>query len=154
MAQFSSRIDYDEFNHMAPAIRSALLGLSNAAAEAGIEKELLELIKLRASQINGCAFCLQYHLNVARSLDVKPEKLDLVAAWRDAGIFSERERAALEWTELLTCIAYEHVTDEAYAAVLGQFSEKELVFLTAAIGAINTWNRLAVAFRFTPPTRT
>lgn len=151
---FSSRVDYAEFNAMAPAVRAALIGLNTAALEAGIEKDLLELVKVRASQINGCAFCLQYHLNLARSLDVKPEKLDLIAAWRDTGVYSERERAALAWTELLTRIANEHVTDEAYAAALRQFPEKELVLLTAIIGAINTWNRLAIAFRFTPPART
>lgn len=154
MTQFASRIDYERFNQMAPAVRSALVQLGSAAVEAGIEKELLELVKLRASQINGCAFCLQFHLNLARGLDVPPEKLDLVAAWRDAGVYSARECAALAWTELLTCIAQEHISDEDYAAAREHFSEKELVFLTAAIGAINSWNRLAVAFRFVPPART
>ncbi len=153
MAQFSSRIAYADFNEMAPQIRTALVDLGRAAVEAGIEKDLLELIKLRASQINGCAFCLQYHLNIARGLGVTPEKLDLVAAWRDAEIYSGRECAALEWTELLTRVAQEHITDEAFAAVRTQFSEKEVVFLTGAICAINSWNRLSVAFRFAPPPR-
>ncbi|HJV85961.1 MAG TPA: carboxymuconolactone decarboxylase family protein [Noviherbaspirillum sp.] len=153
MAQFSSRIAYADFNQMAPAIRTALIDLASAAVEAGIEKDLLELIKLRVSQINGCAFCLQYHLNIARGLDVKPEKLDLVAAWRDAGVYSERECAALAWAELVTCVAQEHITDEDFASVRAQFSEKEVVFLTGAICAINSWNRLSVAFRFPPPPR-
>jgi AhpD family alkylhydroperoxidase len=153
MPEFSSRIDFARFNQIAPAVRPALHALGNAAVEAGIEKELLELIKLRASQLNGCAFCLRLHLNLARPLGIAQEKLDLLTAWRDTPDFSRRERAALRWTELLTEIAHEHVADADYAAAREEFSEQELVFLSAAIAAINSWNRLAVAFRFTPPAR-
>ena len=97
---------------------------------------------------------MQYHILTAETLGIPPDKLNLLAVWREAPVFTDRERAALAWTELLTCIAQEHISDEDYAAAREHFSEKELVFLTAAIGAINSWNRLAVAFRFVPPART
>jgi AhpD family alkylhydroperoxidase len=140
-----------EFKEIAPAADAALIALGQAAAAAGIEKDLLELVKLRASQINGCAFCIQFHLNIARQLGIAPEKLDLVVAWREAGVFSAREQAALSWTEALTAIAGRILDDAAYEAALAHFSKAELAFLTAAIGAVNVWNRIAVAFRFTPP---
>ena len=151
MSTLQARCDYEDFARIAPAARAALTALGAAVAESGLEKELTELVKLRASQINGCAFCLQFHLNVSRKLGVPAEKLDLVAAWREAGIFSERELAALAWTEALTGIAAGVPSDEAYAALLRHFSESEAVFLTVAIGTINQWNRIAVALRFTPP---
>jgi AhpD family alkylhydroperoxidase len=126
------------------------------ATDAGMDKGLSEfklqgLIKLRASQMNGCAFCVQYHLNGARKANVAQRKLNLAAAWRDAGIFSEREKAALSWTEVLTRVGVEGISDEEYADAERQFEEEELVFLTAAEGAINFWNRVAMAFRFSPP---
>jgi AhpD family alkylhydroperoxidase len=135
-----ARIEYAQFGKIAPSAVAALQALSRTASEAGLEKDLIELIKVRASQINGCAFCLQYHLNEARTLGVAAEKLDLAATWHDAGIFSEREQAALAWTETLTRVA-----------VGGHFSETEIAFLTVAVGAINLWNRIGVGFRFTPP---
>jgi AhpD family alkylhydroperoxidase len=140
-----------DFKRIAPAADAALLALSRAAADAGLEKDLLELVKLRASQINGCAFCLQLHLTIARDLGIPSAKLDLLVAWREAGLFSSREQAALDWTETLTGVSGGGVPDETYAAARAQFSEAELAFLTAAIGAINAWNRVAVAYRFTPP---
>lgn len=151
MASPTPRIAYEDFNRIAPDVRAALIALGSAAAEAGIDKTLLELIKLRASQVNGCAFCLQFHLNHARTLGVAAAKLDLLATWRDAPVYSGRERAALAWTERLTCIAGEHIDDDAFDAARREFSEEELVFLSAAVAAINGWNRLAGAFRFTPP---
>ena len=108
-------------------------------------------MKLRVSQINNCAFCLQIHLNVSRKLGVPQEKLDLVATWHEAGIFSAREGAALAWAEALTHLAGHSVSDEAYEAVRQHFSESELVFLSTAIATINAWNRLGAAFRFAPP---
>lgn len=146
-----ARKEWSDFKEIAPDANAAILALGQAIEKSGIEKEVLELIKLRASQINGCAFCAQYHLNILRTLNVPQEKLDLVAVWRDAGIFSRRERAALDWTETLTDLPRQGVSHEAYTAVLGQFSDTELAFLTAAVGAINIWNRIAVAFRFSPP---
>jgi AhpD family alkylhydroperoxidase len=146
-----TRVDYDEFRKTAPAANAALVAVGKAVDDSGLEKALTELIKVRASQRNGCAFCVQYHLNGARKAGIAPEKLDLVAAWGDAGIFSERERAALAWTEALTEHAAHGASDDAYAAVRKQFTEPEVVFLTVAVGMINSWNRIAGALRFSPP---
>jgi AhpD family alkylhydroperoxidase len=145
------RIAYDTFQKTAPAARDALLGMGKAADESGVEKEIVELVKLRVSQINNCAFCLQIHLNVSRKLGVPQEKLDLVATWHEAGIFSDKECAALAWAETLTRLADRGVTDGAYEAVRRHFSEAEVIFLSVAIGTINAWNRLGAAFRFAPP---
>jgi AhpD family alkylhydroperoxidase len=109
------------------------------------------MAKLRVSQINNCAFCLQIHLNVARKLGVAQDKLDLMATWHEAGLFSDKECAALAWAETLTRLADRSVPDEAYAAVRRHFSENQVIFLSVAIGTINAWNRLGAAFRFTPP---
>ena len=151
MSQSHARMEIAQFRQVAPQVGAALQSLSLAAVEAGLEKDLLELVKLRASQMNGCAFCIQYHLNDARRLGVPTEKLDLVVAWAEAGVFSEREAAALAWTETLTALMAKGVPDAAYEAAARHFSEKELAFLTAAIGTINVWNRIGVAYRFTPP---
>jgi AhpD family alkylhydroperoxidase len=151
MSASHPRISYDNFATTAAATHAALLALGQSVDEAGLEKPLTELIKLRASQINGCAFCVQYHLNVARKLGVSGEKLDLVAVWREAGVFTPREMAALAWTEALTEMTAEVVSEEAYAALLRQFTATEAMFLTVAIGTINQWNRIAVALRFSPP---
>jgi AhpD family alkylhydroperoxidase len=145
------RIAYETFQKTAPAARDALLALGKTADESGVDKEIVELAKLRVSQINNCAFCLQIHLNVSRKLGIAQEKLDLVAAWHEAGIFSERECAALAWAEALTHLAGHSVSDAAYDAVRRHFSESELVFLSTAIATINAWNRLGAAFRFAPP---
>jgi AhpD family alkylhydroperoxidase len=120
--------------------------------KAGIDKELLELIKIRASQINGCAFCVQFHILQAESLGISADKINLVVVWREAPQFSARERAALAWTEALTMLT-SGVCDEVYTQASAEFSEKELTYLSAAIGAINAWNRLGVAYRWTPPAR-
>ena len=146
-----ARLTYEAFTKTAPAAHAALTALGRAVDESGLEKELTELVKLRASQLNGCAFCLQFHLNAARRLGVAREKLDLVAAWPDAGVFSPREMAALAWTEALTEMGAESTSDQAYAALLRHFNEREALFLTVAIGTINQWNRIAVALRFPPP---
>jgi AhpD family alkylhydroperoxidase len=147
------RWTYQGFAKAAPATHAALIALGKSVDDSGLEKSLTELVKLRASQINGCAFCLQYHLDTARKLGVPAEKLDLVAAWREAGVFSPREMAALAWTETLTDMTADVTSDEAYAARLQHFTETEAMFLTVAVGAINQWNRIAVALRF-PPLRT
>ena len=122
------------------------------AAKAGIDKQLLELIKLRASQINGCAFCVQFHILQGESLGIPTDKLNLVVVWREAPQFSPRERAALAWTEALTTLT-EGVSDEVYAQASAEFSEKELTYLTSAIASINVWNRFGAAYRWTPPAR-
>ena len=145
------RIAYDTFQKTAPSAQAALLAMGKTADDSGLDKELIELVKLRVSQINNCAFCLQIHLNVARKLGVAQEKLDLVATWHEAGIFSEKEGAALGWAETLTRLADRSVPDEAYDAVRRHFSEEQVIFLSVAIGTINAWNRLGAAFRFAPP---
>ncbi len=139
-----SRADYDD---LAPAAVAALRALGKAVDDSGLEKTLTELIKIRASQINGCAFCIQFHLNMARKLGVEAAKLDLLAAWRETGVYSERERAALAWTEAVTQVSTQEVSDELYTLAREHFDEKGLVDLTLAVIAINGWNRLNVAFR-------
>jgi AhpD family alkylhydroperoxidase len=151
MSRHSPRLAYHHFAETAPQVRAALSALGNAVKEAGLEPALVELVDLRASQMNGCAFCIQHHLNAARRLAMPQVKLDLVAAWREAGVFSAREKAALAWTELLTAIRPDAEVERGYEALCAEFSETEAVALTAAIGAINTWNRLAIAFAFEPP---
>jgi AhpD family alkylhydroperoxidase len=151
-----TRMGLDEFSQLAPGARAALAALTKAVDDSGLEKTLTELIKIRASQINGCAFCLQFHLNLARKVKVAQTKLDLVAVWREAGVFTAREMAALAWTEALTHMTSTHMTsqgisDDVYEAVAKEFSESELASLTVAIGTINAWNRIAIAFCFAPP---
>jgi AhpD family alkylhydroperoxidase len=129
-----------------------VLALGQLAAKAGFDKQLIELVKLRASQINGCAFCVQHHILQSERLGIPIDKLNLVVVWRDAPQFSPRERAALAWTEALTHIS-EDVGDEVYAQASAEFSEKELMYLTSAIASINVWNRYGAAYRWTPPAR-
>jgi AhpD family alkylhydroperoxidase len=147
-----ARSEYKDFKTMAPDAYDAIFALAQAAAKAGIDKQLLELIKLRASQINGCAFCVQYHILQAESLGIPADKLNLVVVWREAPLFSARERAALAWTEALTLLTG-GVSDEVYAQASAEFSEKELAYLCSAIASINVWNRLGVGYRWTPPAR-
>jgi AhpD family alkylhydroperoxidase len=147
-----TRSEYEDFKSLAPEAYDAVFALARAAAKAGIDKQLLELIKLRASQINGCAFCVQFHILQSESLGIPLDKLNLVVVWREAPQFSARERAALAWTEALTLLAG-GVSDEVYAQASAEFSERELVYLTSAIASINVWNRLGVAYRWTPPAR-
>ena len=146
-----SRISWQEFQRFAPDAYTALTALSKAVSSSGLEHDLIEMIKLRASQINGCAFCTQYHLNAARKLGIPSEKLDLLVVWRDAGVFSAREKAAFAWTEDLTNVAGHHISDQDYAAVTAYFPSAELAALTTAIGLINTWNRIAGPLQFAPP---
>lgn len=148
-ASHEPRVTYEAFKEFAPEIHAAMATLSGKAS-AGLEKDLVELVKLRASQINGCAFCLQFHLTLARAAQVPAAKLDLVAAWRDAGIFSAREAAALAWTELLTKLSSNTVADADYQAVRQEFTEKEVALLSTTIGVINVWNRISTGFAFAP----
>lgn len=129
---------------------TAMRGLQEHVEKSEIEHGLLELVKMRASQINGCAYCLDMRSKDARADGETEQRLYLLNAWREAAFYSERERAALAWTEALTRVADNDVDDESYAEVRKQFSDKDLVDLTLAIIAINGWNRLAIAFR-TPP---
>jgi AhpD family alkylhydroperoxidase len=147
-----ARKEYGDFQKLAPDAYEGVLALGGFAAKAGIEKPLLELIKLRASQINGCAFCVQHHILQAEKLGVPVDKLNLVVVWREAPQFSARERAALAWTEALTLLA-SGVSDEVYEQALAEFSDQELIYLTSAVASINVWNRFGVAYRWTPPAR-
>jgi AhpD family alkylhydroperoxidase len=149
--QFYARIDYASFEANTPAVISALRQLGKAVDESGLDKQLTELLKLRASQINRCAFCLQFHLIEARKIGLAPAKIDLVAAWRESNVFSARERTALAWTEALTLMAQQPVSDAVYAELKDEFSVTEITNLTAAVGAINAWNRIAGALQFSPP---
>lgn len=146
-----SRIERQALHDLQPTITQSLRALGQAAEKSGLEKSLIELVKLRASQINGCAFCLDMHSRDARMAGESQQRLDLLPAWREAPGFTEREQAALAWTEALTFIADNHVPDSVYAKVKLQFSDAELANLTAAVIAINGWNRIAVSFRFVPP---
>jgi AhpD family alkylhydroperoxidase len=152
--QHQARIDYTRYGQLAPEITGALIAMGKAVEASGLEKSLTELVKLRISQINGCAFCLQYHLNVARDLEVPQTKLDMLPTWRESSYYSARERAALAWAEALTFIATKPVTDEMYVELQSQFSESEIAYLSASIGTINFWNRLGGALGFNPPPST
>ena len=147
-----ARQEYGQLKQIAPDVYEALLNLSQLAGRAGLDKQLIELVKIRASQINGCAFCVQYHILQAERLGVSVDKLNLVVVWREAPQFSTRERAALAWTEALTLLP-NGVSDEVYAEASQEFSEKELTYLTSAIASINAWNRFGAAYRWTPPAR-
>src|SRR5271170_7631004 len=128
----------------------ALLNLGKVIGASGLEPSLLELVKTRASQLNGCAYCIDMHTKDARAAGETEQRLYALSAWRETPFFTERERAALEWTEAITLITDGHVPDELFFRVRQFFSEEELVNLTLAIVAINGWNRLAIAFRSVP----
>ena len=147
-----ARSEYEDFKRIAPDAYDLVLALGQVAAKAGLDKQLLELVKLRASQINGCAFCVQHHVLLSERLGVPTDKLHLVAVWREAPIYSARERAALAWAEALTLLP-DRFGDEVYDEVQREFSETELMYLTSAIASINVWNRFGAAFRWTPPKR-
>src|SRR3979490_642506 len=140
------RTDWKTFRQLAPDAYGAVLALNKIAEQNGLDKQLLELVKLRASQINGCAFCVQYHIMAAEKLGVDADRLNLVVVWREAPIFSGRERAALAWTEGLLLVP-QGVSDELYSEVSAEFSEKELAYLSTAIAAINVWNRFGAPDR-------
>jgi AhpD family alkylhydroperoxidase len=152
MKMSHARSEPNGFKTLAPDAYDLVSALGQAAGKAGIDKQLLELIKLRASQINGCAFCVQFHILQSESLGIPADKLNLVVVWREAPLFSARERAALAWTEALTLLTG-GVSDELYAQASAEFSEKELAYLSSAIASINVWNRLGVAYRWSPPAR-
>lgn len=130
-----------------PKAYQAMSGLEMFVRQSGLEPPLLDLIKMRASQINGCAYCLDMHSKDARAAGETEQRLYGLNAWEESPFYSERERAALAWTEAVTLVAEGHVPDEVYEKVKKQFSEKELVALTMAIVQINGWNRLAIPFR-------
>ena len=128
----------------------AMLALEKYVSSSGLEQGLLNLVKIRASQINGCAWCLDMHTKEARAAGETEQRIYCLPAWRETPFYTSRERAALSWTEAVTLVASKGVTDEVYQEARKQFSEKELVDLTLAVVAINGWNRFNVAFRTVP----
>lgn len=145
----SERID---FSKLTPEGYRAMSGLERYVRGSGLEPSLLELIKLRTSQINGCAYCIDMHWKDARARGESEQRLYGLMAWRESPYYTERERAALAWTEAVTLIADNHVPDDLYEEVRQHFNETELVNLTLALVAINGWNRLAISFRTEPGT--
>jgi AhpD family alkylhydroperoxidase len=145
----AERIDASKVN---PGAYRAMFGLEKYVHESGLELSLLDLVKLRASQINGCAYCLDMHWKDARARGESEQRLYSLDAWRETSYYTDRERAALAWTEAVTLIAETHVPDALYEQVRQHFDEEELVNLTLAVVEINGWNRLAISFRTEPGT--
>ena len=143
----STRIDYAKVGHDG---LSGLYKLEAYVRHSGLEESLVNLVKMRSSQINGCAFCLDMHSKDARAAGETEQRLYVLPAWREAPFYTDRERAALEWTEAVTKITEGHVPDAVYESVRAHFTEEELVHLTLAVVAINGWNRLNIAFRVEP----
>ncbi|WKL31940.1 carboxymuconolactone decarboxylase family protein [Sinorhizobium meliloti] len=139
------------FAKAAPDAYKAVAALDSYVKGSGIEPRLIHLIKLRASQINGCAYCVDMHTKEARHSGLSQQWINLVCVWRGSPHFDERERAVLGWTEALTNVAETRAPDDAYEALKAHFNEEEMTKITVAIGAINVWNRLCVGFRALPP---
>lgn len=142
------------FRQASPDAYQAMLGLATYAKRSGLEPSLLDLVDVRASQINGCAFCLAMHLRDARARGETEERLLLLDAWRETPLYTERERAALAWTEALTRLGPEGVPDEVYDELRRHFSEEEIGKLSIKIVVINGWNRLMIGFRTPPEVKT
>lgn len=141
------------FYQAAPETIKGLSNLEAVIQGSGLEQSLIELVKTRASQINGCAFCINMHTQDARKHGETEQRLYLLNAWREAPLYTDRERAALAWTEAVTLISETHAPDHLYTEVRKHFSEAETVNLTMLIAAINAWNRLAISFRAVPPVK-
>lgn len=138
---------------IAPDLMKAMGALEAAVKASGLEHSLIELVKTRASQINGCAFCIHMHTKDARAAGETEERLYLLNAWRESPLYTDRERAALAWTESVTLISQTNVPDDVYEQVRGSFSDEEIVKLTMLVATINAWNRIAVSFRFIHPAK-
>ena len=136
-----------EYWKAAPGAYKAMMALETYLRDSGLEKPLLHMVKLRASQINGCAYCIDMHWKDARAAGESEQRLYGLDAWREAPYYPERERAALAWTEALTNVTDGHDPDAAFDAVRGHFQDKELADLSWVVAAINAWNRIAIAFR-------
>lgn len=137
----------------APDTLKALIAVDDQIKASGLEQSLIELVKTRASQINGCAFCINMHTEDARKRGETEQRLYLLNAWRESPLYTDRERAALAWTEAVTLISETHAPDVIYEQVRAQFSEQETVNLTTLIGTINAWNRIAISFRAVHPVK-
>jgi AhpD family alkylhydroperoxidase len=143
----NARLDYIK---VAPGAARTISAMERFVAECGVERALVDLIKLRASQINGCAYCIDMHWKDTRATGGTDQRLYELNAWRETPFYTDRERAALAWTEAVTLLTEGHVPDAVYAEARGQVDEQELVALTLAIAAINAWNRMNVSFRTVP----
>jgi len=132
----------------APDAMKAMRGVEDYIRSCGLEHSLIELVKMRASQINGCAFCLDMHSKDARENGETEQRLYLLNAWREATLYSPREQAALAWTEALTLVATNHVDDALFEEARAEFTDAELTNLTTLVGLINAWNRFAISFRY------
>src|SRR5215469_4738316 len=141
------------FYQAAPDSIKALTAVGTQIQSSGLEQSLIELVRTRASQINGCAFCINMHTQDARKHGETEQRLYLLNAWREAPVYTDRERAALAWTEAVTLISKTHTPDDAYEELRAHFSEAETVNLTMLIATINSWNRLAISFRAVPPVK-
>jgi AhpD family alkylhydroperoxidase len=139
-----------DFSNIAPGAVKTMFGIEAYLAKCSLERPLIHLVKMRASQINGCAYCLDMHSKDARAEGEAEQRLYALDAWRETPFYSPRERAALAWTEALTLVAQTHAPEEVYQAARAEFSERELADLTLAIVAINGWNRIAIGFRSEP----
>ena len=137
----------------APQLLQAMMALEKAVTSSGLDHSLIELVKTRASQINGCAFCIEMHTRDAMKAGESAARLLLLDAWREAPHYTDRERAALAWTEALTLVAETHAPDEAYDDLRPHFSDEEIVQLSVLIGTINAWNRIAGGLHFPPLAR-
>jgi AhpD family alkylhydroperoxidase len=146
------RMSERDYKSEAPDVYKALIELGRAVDGSGLEKPLIELVKIRVSQINGCAYCLQLHLNLARRVGLDEAKIGLAAVWHEAaGVFTPREQAALAWADALSRMPSAEVSDGVYELASRAFEPAELAYLTAAVANINAWNRIAGALRWTPP---
>jgi AhpD family alkylhydroperoxidase len=141
------RIQYQKY---APDALKSILGLEKYIGESGLDHKLIHLLKMRASQINGCAYCIDMHSLDARAAGETEQRLYALDAWRETPFFTDKERAALAWTEAVTLISQTHAPDDVFEEVKKHFSEKEIVDLTIAVGTINMWNRLAISMRAVP----
>lgn len=141
------RLDYEKAN---PSVMKAMFGLEQTIAKSSLERSLMDLVRLRASQINGCAYCVDLHTAEARKAGEDERRLATLVVWRETPFFTERERAALEWTESLTLVATGHVPDVVWQAVEPHFTAAEMAELTLLVNTINAWNRIAIAFRRLP----
>ena len=141
------------FREASPGAMQTLVAMRTYLRDCGLPERLRLLVEIRISQFNGCAYCVDLHLQQARAAGETQQRLDCLCVWRDVALFDARERAAIEWAEALTLVADTHAPDAAFAAVRAQFDDREIVDLSLAIAAMNAWNRFGVGFRLQPPTR-
>nr|WP_224361366.1 carboxymuconolactone decarboxylase family protein [Hyalangium versicolor] len=154
MTTESVRLDPPAFRNLVPETWRALVAISTSLKQSGLGDELIEFVKIRASLLNGCQFCIALHTDDARKLGIPEQRIQALEHWRDSPLFQPRERAALAWTDALTHLSKGDVPDAIYREVSGAFSEAELAALTAAVVVINSWNRIAMAYRFPPEAAT